>query len=310
MLESPTATTEILGRELTVERLNDIHNWLWLVGRPVPPRPLYYQKSVRREIVVNEKMDMHLVWDDKRMFLKPIPKYLLDENFWADHLSCEDGCASMLKNQGNRQSGRGTRNTVEAFVCERCQMFECALGFMLSYASLISYESDLRFAKDANLVPIETTWPDWRLNVKRLVSLGKNRKVNQRYIYGELRLSRLNKIYRYTLRNPIHGYLYTYSSYNQFWHDNLARIASLFAYIAIVLTAMQVGLATDQLQGSSAFQRASYGFTIFSILAPLAIVGFILLIFIALFWSNLIRTLIYNRKRIAVIESSWGASTA
>lgn len=69
---------EFLRQELGVGRLNDIHDWLWLVGRPMPPRPLYYQKAARRDIVVHEQMDLHLIWDNKRMFLKPIPRYLLE----------------------------------------------------------------------------------------------------------------------------------------------------------------------------------------------------------------------------------------
>lgn len=181
---------------------------------------------------------------------------------------------------------------------------------MLSYASLITYESDLRIAKDANLIPSETTWPEWRLHVKKLLALNKERRVNKRYIFGELRLGRLNKICRYTLRSPLRGYLYGYSSYMHFWHNNIVHIASLFAYLVVVLTAMQVGLATNRLQNSSAFQQASYGLTVFSILMPLAFVASLLAVFAVIFLFNLDATLKFWKKRSAAIEESMAANMA
>ncbi|KAI1385836.1 uncharacterized protein F4822DRAFT_414280 [Hypoxylon trugodes] len=44
-------------------------------------------------------------------------------------------------------------------------------------------------------------------------------------------------------------------------------------FIALVLTAMQVGLATDRLKYDERFQQASYGFTVFAILGPLGAFG-------------------------------------
>ena len=157
-LEPPKMTNDFLRQELGVGRLNDIHNWLWLVGRPMPPRPLHYQKAAQRGIVVHEQMDLHLIWDNKRMFLKPIPRYLLDQKFWQDNLNC-DG-----------KSTSASKDTSEALICERCQIHKCAIGFMLSYASLIRYESDLYIAKEENLVPAEVNWPEWKFIVKELLT--------------------------------------------------------------------------------------------------------------------------------------------
>lgn len=42
-------------------------------------------------------------------------------------------------------------------------------------------------------------------------------------------------------------------------------------YILLVLTAMQVGLSTDMLRESAAFQAASSGFTLFAILVVLGL---------------------------------------
>ena len=55
-------------------------------------------------------------------------------------------------------------------------------------------------------------------------------------------------------------------------------MATALVYIAIVLTAMQVGLATTKLGHDQAFQQASYGFMVFSILAPLIVLSVVFLI--------------------------------
>ena len=43
-------------------------------------------------------------------------------------------------------------------------------------------------------------------------------------------------------------------------------MATAAIFVALVPTAMQVGLATEQLRGNAAFQQASYGFAVFAIL--------------------------------------------
>jgi hypothetical protein len=67
------------------------------------------------------------------------------------------------------------------------------------------------------------------------------------------------------------GYLYGYHKYSSFLSQNFAWVVTATVYVTIVLTAMQVGLGTSELQNNQAFDRASYGFTIFLILAPLII---------------------------------------
>lgn len=83
---------DFLASELSVNRLNDIYGHLWLAGLPMPPRPLHYQIVLQREITICEKMHMHLVWGDRRIFLKPIPRFLLSSAFWKIHLECAQGC--------------------------------------------------------------------------------------------------------------------------------------------------------------------------------------------------------------------------
>lgn len=81
-----------LASEISVDRLDNVYGHLWLAGLPMPPRPLHFQIVLQREITVCERMDMHLVWGDGRIFLKPIPSFLLSSAFWETHLTCVQGC--------------------------------------------------------------------------------------------------------------------------------------------------------------------------------------------------------------------------
>ncbi|KAL6722061.1 hypothetical protein ACLMJK_001166 [Lecanora helva] len=314
-IQSPTASMEFLKKELGVDRLNDIHQWLWLVGRPMPPRPLHYQKAVGRNIIVHEQIDLHLTWNEQSIFLKPIPRYLLDQNFWQELLVCKDKCAStdVCDNESEKHGTRpesqdGYINNqklveIERTYCDCCALRRLANGFLITYTTLVAYENDFDLAKSSRLIPSEISWLQWRAMVKEWLTLERKSDINPRYIYGELRLGRLNHIYRLTVRSPIRGYLYGYRTYHRFWNANLARITAFIAYIIVVLTAMQVGLATERLSKSNAFERASYGFTVFSILAPLILLGAVSLVFLIVVVLHLVETLRYSRKRFSIIDN-------
>jgi len=75
---SPQPNIEFLEQELLVKRINRVQDWLWACGRPMPARPLHYQILLGRNITITENMELHLVWSKDRIFIKPIPLYLLD----------------------------------------------------------------------------------------------------------------------------------------------------------------------------------------------------------------------------------------
>ena len=266
---------EYIEWELDVSRLNDIHSWLWLVGRPMCARPLYKQRMLGREILVTEQIDVHLLWQESRIFIKPLPEYLMDHDFWTKNL-----CSNQIDHQN-------------------------ACGLLLSYIWLVCYQSDLRIAKDHGLLPTWMTWTDWiaftsvLLDVIDYESLSN---VNKRYEYGELRLGRINWIYRLTLRNFIRGYLHESDRFSVFLRRNFAWLAVAFLYITVVLSAMQVGLSTDRLKGSSRFQDASAGFTIFSILMPLIVVAFLTFFVLMLTFYNGSKSL--DNKKLVEKERS------
>jgi hypothetical protein len=278
-----------LNVELNVERLNEVHQWLWLVGLPTAPRPLHYQVMKKREIVVTEQLDLHLVWSastSSSILIKPLPRFLLCHEFWRTQ------------------------------ICPRPHLYETALGFLLSYVALIEREVDYNLALLNGLIPREITWARWLTLVNEVLCasaqakhidkdaatsssvglLGARACVNKRFHYGELRLGRLNWIYRLTM-GEMRGYLSGCTTYAAFMRDNVNSLITLFAYTTIVLSAMQVGLSTEPLAQNYSFGMASYVFSVFSILAPLACIVAVLGVIGMIFVMNLVRTLRIRRQK-------------
>jgi uncharacterized membrane protein YidH (DUF202 family) len=99
--------------------------------------------------------------------------------------------------------------------------------------------------------------------------------------------------------------------YDGILRDNFAILASVLAYVAIALTAMQLGIATDELGHSTAFQKASYGLTVFSIIVPVIISVLIALGVVVLVVSNWAATKSYERRRFREmgVEPFWRKET-
>lgn len=76
---------------------------------------------------------------------------------------------------------------------------------------------------------------------------------------------------------------------------NLAPIAGTIVYIGLVLTAMQVGLATYRLSNDDAFQNVSYGFTVFSILAPIILVFLVIFLLVVYVFYNCVAIVLFRR---------------
>lgn len=238
----------------------------------------------KREIVVAEQLDLHLVWSPARIFIKPVPKYLLSPEFW------------------------------QANICPYPNLYVTAFGLLTSYVALIEREVDYNLAVNNGLLPKEVTWPAWLKLAEEVMlaseqsrafmepsrtpgfSFDSHISVNQRFYYGELRVGRLNWIYRIVCRQP-RGYFSSCTTYGAFVRENVNSFIALFAYATIVLSAMQVGLATPWLAESFAFGMAAYVFSIFAIIAPLSAIAAVFSILGVLFTINLLRTLRIRAKR-------------
>lgn len=240
-----------LKQELDLSNLNCLHKHLWVAGLPQPPRPLHRQLQIGRTIRVTEAADMHMIWDRSQIYLKPMPDLLLCHRMWAD------------------------------YICLDQSLYESALGLLLSYISLVCYPSDHQIAIREGLINSNISWQQWSTFMGTLVSWGilnPDTRRNPRFRFGELRLGRiiwvccLCSLSRSQNRGPLRYYTYVSDTYTSFFRKNLDWLLSVFIYITIVLTAMQVGLGTNHLKDKQAFQSASWGFTVFSITVPLIIV--------------------------------------
>ncbi|KAG5810513.1 hypothetical protein H9Q74_005787 [Fusarium xylarioides] len=237
--------------ELDVSRLNEIHNQLWMVGKPMPGRPLHQHLVYGRKIVCAKQADLHLLWDDYRLFVKPCPDYLLSFGFWERYLCCGDD-----------------------------NLWATAASMVQSYTWLIQDKSDWKIAQTEGILSECITWERWTAFVSSFTDHLEvsDLDVNPRFKYGNLRLPRIQWIWRFRSQTGgvhafVNGYLNPYSSYRHFFKQMVAPITVATVYFALILAAMQVGLATTMLQDSDAFQSASMCFTVLAIVGPIAAVA-------------------------------------
>ncbi|RPB26405.1 hypothetical protein L211DRAFT_771595, partial [Terfezia boudieri ATCC MYA-4762] len=204
-------------QEMMVDGLNAIHSYLWMAGSKGNISPLHRQVMIGRTIVITEDPELHLVWNRGTIFIKPLPPFLVTEEFWRILLDSNGSSHESLRHLAN--------------------------GFLKSYSRLIVYRSDFKIAKDLGLIPYENLgFEDWFnfLHHRRIYSCPPD-SVNMRYRYGELRLYRLNWIYR--LFKFQHVYMSLDTSYDQYFSRWWPFILFVVAWVSIALTAFQVLLA-------------------------------------------------------------------
>jgi hypothetical protein len=259
--------------ELDVSRLNRNHHQLWLAGLPQPARSLHRQELIGRKIVVTEQADLHLVWFKKRIFIKPIPSFLLHYDSWVELGHSHD-------------------------------LHREACGLLYSYTWLISRNSDLKIAHDVGLLPKDVTWEKWTAFVAdflRHLETGYPGNINRRYTYGELRLARLNLIIR--VRSIRHCSPKAFRSaffqvpdwFSRYLRENFGWLFVGFACMSIFLNSLQVGLETNRLSQSERYQDASYGFSVFAVIMPVLMIGLAALSSLVVTIYNVSATLSYVR---------------
>ncbi|KAH6877087.1 hypothetical protein B0T10DRAFT_532416 [Thelonectria olida] len=265
----PQSDPEFLERELLVKRLNDVHHWLWMCGRPMPPRSLYHQRLLGREIVICENIELHLIWWRNRIFIKPMPSYLLDPDFWKAH----------IVNTADTRNQDPYLENIDA----------CARGFLFSYTALIAYKSDFRIAQECGLLPDELTWDKWK-------TLAAQTLDNHRY---DCVILGTGTIYCFGKGSIFRGYsrVASHALYGDLIYDSFSVLAGILAYVVIALTAMQVGLGVETLVKNEAFQNTSYGLTVFALIFPLIGGALIFLFVLMMLVSNWRATKAYEKRR-------------
>jgi uncharacterized membrane protein len=251
-----------LEKDLDLSRLNNIHSHLWMCGRPMRARPLHRYKMYGYEILGTQQMDLHLLRYSNKLLVKPLPEYLLDSTFWTEN------------------------------ICTDQALHESATGWVLSYVWLITSPLDLKLAHDNALLPGAITWTWWKAFATSFVTtVGINalEKVNKRYDFGDLRLSRINTIYRtrFFSTHFVRGYLYGYNRYVAFFERNFSWILVLFVFLSLVLGAMQVGTALESLNTNTVFLKGSYGVVVVSMVSVAAVLGIVGLFFVGVFLFNM-----------------------
>jgi hypothetical protein len=273
--------------DLNVERLNRIHDRMWTCGRPMNARGLHRQLLENRNIVRTEQADLHLLYYDTTLLLKPLPSYLLCPVAWVKYLNHDE------------------------------KLHKLACGFLLSYIWLLRSPLDFQIAQDAHLLPSGLIWPKWKkLVTEFLKSIDADtlHQVNKRYHFGELRLGRINTIYRTNPRlapgHFVRGYLYNYNRYVVFFKRNVAWVVVVFVWFSLVLSAMQVGTTVMDLKDNRAFNKASYGFVVFSIVMVATLLVFVGTLFVIVFFYNMVAAISHKnsaaRMRKLLTEKRWG----
>lgn len=150
----------------------------------------------------------------------------------------------------------------------------------------------------------DVQWESWTMLVQdflRCVNIHTLHQVDRRYAYSELRVSRLNSLYHlgaagFSLDKLIYGYISASTRYTTFFARNFGWLLVIFIYITVVLSAIQVALATDKLGHNDRFQGFSYGFALTSMGFVLMAVAVVLAVWLALFWFHLLSTIHYHKK--------------
>lgn len=271
---SKSNIADFIKRDTDVSRLNDIYDHMWACGRPLNARPLHRQLMMKREVVLTEQADLHLLYHDSILYVKPLPAYLLSRPIWNQYLIHDAG--------------------LHADAC----------GLLLSYTWLLCSPVDFTLAREAKLLPEGLDWTRWRVVVHEFfghVDPTTLHQVNRRYYFGELRLHRINSAYRMVPRLAINhfvrGYLYGYNRYTAFFQRSVGWILVVFFWFSLILSAMQVGISIPDFQHKSAFTQATFGFVVYSITQVAALVLFLGALFVGVFLYNMVAAISHAKKQ-------------
>lgn len=241
--------------------------------------PLHSQLVKGRKICITEDPMLHLVWLNDRVFIKPIPTYLMSHSFWADYLL-------------NESSPLGS---------SRKAICEASLGFLRSYYHLILHESDFDIAcnQELRLLPPDVTWDQFCDFSKRFKDI-EDCHVWRRYHYGELKMTTLSLYSKLFLRkNAYKGFPGLSEIYSSRFY---AVLLFVFAAWSLVLGAMQVELGVEGLieWQWSGFWTVCRWFS-FSTLVGCIILALLLGILLASAaadkWMYALKSLYLNRKQ-------------
>ncbi|KAI0010399.1 hypothetical protein F4779DRAFT_578084 [Xylariaceae sp. FL0662B] len=212
---------KFLDKELRSEDLDRMADKFWWMSKQDSSNisPLHRQLVKQRAVVVTEDPKLHLIWIHDRIFIKPLPRYILSYPFWRDYIG-----------NGRDHAGRVRR---------------AALGYLRTYSYLIRYESDFRMAQDPklHLIPPDVSWEQFCRFASDVAKIA-DADVSERYAYGEIRLTRLN-FYAPLLLRKSYFQRVDYQ-YGEYFARFYGPILFMIGLVSIVLSALQVLVAVEQ----------------------------------------------------------------
>jgi len=239
-----------------LSRFNAIRKILWLIAVHGAPRSLYYQKFLGRKIVIAEELDLHLVWAKSRIFIKPLPDFLLNHDFWEAYISCEP------------------------------QLYRAACGLLYSYCGLIRFGHDLQVAQECHLVNPNLdyrAWTEFARTILPNLDPKDPHTMDRRFQYGELRLHRLDTLYRYSpyqfsISSILRGFPHALTESYVPYMDQYNNAVSAFGVIVIILSAFNLSLSAHSQNPDPDLRQAAYGFALFAMVLCAALIGVFLVV--------------------------------
>lgn len=241
-------------KELLTPLLDQMSPCLWFLAAPTSAHvsALHAQVVRGRNIVITEDPELHLVWISNRVFVKPLPAYLLSHAFWS---------YLVVSSKAGSEKGRRRMR----------QILHAALGYVRTFTYLIQHESDLRIAQREGLVPRELDLENWVAFIRGFKAT-EDLHVSGRYQYGELRLTRLNFWAKPLLRRWY--FRKVYWQYTEYFAKYFAPLLFIFGMWSLVLDSMQVGLQARPRW--EAFGDVSAWFSVVTLIGVLVVASFLL----------------------------------
>ncbi|KAM5523958.1 hypothetical protein QSH57_000003 [Fusarium oxysporum f. sp. vasinfectum] len=229
-----------LQSDLMTPHLDDLHRYLWLSGsrRWDNINPLHRQVVKGRQIVITENPEMHLIRGVERIYIKPLPPYLLSWSFWDS-----------LREREFTDDEQARENIAIQ-----------AIGFLRSYFTLLKYESDFIIAMDDRnrLLPLGLEWHTFAAFLSIFGKIGLI-PTSRRYQYGEMRLTRLKLICRCTFKSMSYQDVDPYEDGSSTYvSQRFGPLLFLIASLGLILGAMQVALAAQSLPPYNSWQRVGW----------------------------------------------------
>ncbi|PQE16466.1 subtilisin-like serine protease protein [Rutstroemia sp. NJR-2017a WRK4] len=260
LLQDTTELIAFISKDLCTPILEKLSPRLWWMSTQSSAHigPLHHQAVKQRNIIISENPELHLVWYYDRIFIKPLPKYLLTFDFWNTYLISP---TSILGSER------------EIIKCS-------ALGFLRTYRYLVRYESDFNIAMEKKLLPEGTTWESFSKFAFDLRKIDDT-DTTGRYAFGEIRLSRLNFYIKIILwKSTFHK---VHGQYGAYFARFYGPILFILGMVAIILNSLQLEMAVESLT-SVPWRSVRELSRLISILVAALICGVAIVLFLLLIW--------------------------